>query len=405
MELLASIFGNLKALFFLFLFPVFWAIFYYGHSRKRQLLSLFASPHLLRSLMDSVDENKRQQKRLFLYLALFFIILALLRPQWGYTWVQVQHKGIDIMVVLDVSKSMLADDIKPNRLERAKREIRDLVQVISRQGGDRLGLVVFAGRAFVQCPLTFDYGIFNLFLDQISTDSIQKGGTGIINALHVAEDAFKSKLMQHKAIILITDGEENQIPVDESTPEKAQEETRKHLKETAKYLKDAGVRLFTIGIGSAEKGSYITLMKKQRSGQIEESILKDRKGNWVRSKMDQVALQMMALETNGVFYGTTGAGFLLEELYEKYIQQMQEKELAEDRVKRKEERFQFPLLFAILFLFLEPLISERKDFRQHQPRQKLSLLWILLSFILFISAIFVFHHFVRQYLWTPSPLG
>ncbi|MEK7485552.1 MAG: VWA domain-containing protein [Planctomycetota bacterium] len=360
MELLANIFGNLKALFFLFLFPIFWALFYYGKYRKQQALSQFASPHLLRSLMDSVDENKRQQKRNLFTIALFFLILTLLRPQWGYTWVQVQHKGIDIMVVLDVSKSMLADDIKPNRLERAKREIKDLVHILSQQGGDRLGLVIFAGRAFVQCPLTFDYGVFNLFLDQISTESIQKGGTGISNALHIAQDAFKSKLRQHKAIILITDGEENQIPVDESTPEKAQEQIRNHLKATAQYLREEGIRLFTVGIGSPEKGSYITLMKKQRSGQVEESILKDRKGNWVRSKMDKVALQMMALETNGVFFGTTGGGFLLEDLYEKHISQMQEKELSEDRVKRKEERFQFPLMIAILLLFIEPLLTERK---------------------------------------------
>lgn len=396
-EQFLSIFSHLKALFFLFLIPLFWGLFRYGNYQRKKALARFASPHLIQMLTESVDEQKRSQKRILLYIALLFLVLTLLRPRWGYTWVEVQQKGIDIMIVLDVSRSMLADDIKPDRLERAKREIKDLLAVLTQQGGDRIGLVIFSGRAFVQCPLTFDYGVFNLFLDQISTESIQKGGTAIVHALHTANDAFKSKLKQYKAIILITDGDENQIPVDNSNPQKAQEEIRKHLKDTAKFLREEGVRLFTIGIGS-EKGSYIPVVQKQKSGKIEKSLLKDRTGNHVRTKMDIVALQMMALETGGVFYGTSGGGFLLEELYEKHIRKMKEKELSEERVKRKEERFQFALLLAICLLFFEPLISEKKQAVGREKRV-VSWIWGIVLFLFLGGSIFLFQIFLTRYAW------
>jgi Ca-activated chloride channel family protein len=393
---LAEFFGNLKALFFLFLLPAFGILFLYGNRQRTKALHVFASPHLLKILLESVDLTKRRKKQQLILLAVLLLVVALLRPKWGYTWVDIYQEGIDIMVVLDVSKSMLADDISPsrseNRLERAKREIKDLVQVVSRKGGDRIGLTIFAGRAFVQCPLTFDFGAFNLFLDQISTNSIQLGGTGILNALETANRAFQSKLKQYKAIILITDGEENQIPVEEKDPQKAQEIIHGHLKKMAQYLRHEGVYVYTIGIGTRQ-GSLIPLTV-EKNGREEKTYLKDRQGEYVKTTLDRSALELLALETQGVFYGSGGGSLLLETLYEKHISKLKKKTLSGSREKRGEERFQIPLFFAFLLLFIEPLMSERRQIHalaSAQERQWKIWKFFVISF-LFISALALFFY-------------
>ncbi|MEE3253071.1 MAG: VWA domain-containing protein, partial [Nitrospinota bacterium] len=172
----------------------------------------------------------QKSKAIFVTLTFLFLFIALTRPQWGYQWEDYKQEGVDIIIALDVSRSMLAKDIKPTRLERAKRKISDLLNMLK---GDRIGLVAFAGTSFVQCPLTLDYAAARIFLNAIDTDLIPVQGTAIGDALRKSTNAFRTQENKSRAIILITDGED---------------QTGQAM-EAAEEAKKAGVKVFTIGIG------------------------------------------------------------------------------------------------------------------------------------------------------------
>ncbi|MCK5513335.1 MAG: VWA domain-containing protein, partial [Deltaproteobacteria bacterium] len=198
-------------------------------------------------------------------------IFALTRPQWGFHWEEIKRVGVDVMVAIDVSESMLAEDVKPNRLERAKREVIDLIEMME---GDRIGLIAFAGTSFVQCPLTLDYGACKMFLDYIDTDLIPVPGTAIAEAIRTSLKSFNKRERKSKALIIITDGEDHEgEPID-----------------AAKEAKKEGIKIFTIGVGR-EGGAPIPL--KDGSGGFK----KDRKGDMVITHLDEITLQKIALET------------------------------------------------------------------------------------------------------------
>jgi Ca-activated chloride channel family protein len=230
---------------------------------------------------------------------------------------------------------MLADDIKPNRLQAAKREINDLINVID---GDRVGLVAFAGTAFLQCPLTLDYGAFNLFLDDINTNLIPVGGTSFGEAIKKSMSAFSSKLKKHKAIVLITDGEDHQG----------------NAMEMAKAAKEQGIVIYTVGVGKKE-GAYIKL----KDGKGNETLLKDREGQVVKTRLDEVLLNKIALETGGAYTPAYGIQWGLANIYTNIIGNMEEKQLGGRKIKLYENRFQIPLFIAIILITLESLIGER----------------------------------------------
>ena len=218
------------------LFHFFWALIpflfflIWGNRRKYTLLVKFCGENLFPKLVGSSFKDQLKLRTIFLVSTFVFLMLALTRPQWGYQWEDINQEGVDIIVALDVSRSMLAEDIKPNRLERAKRKISDLLDMLR---GDRVGLVAFAGTSFVQCPLTLDYSAARIFLNAIDTDLIPVQGTALGDALRKSVKAFRTEDNKSKAIILITDGED---------------QTGQAL-QAAKEAREVGVKVFTIGIG------------------------------------------------------------------------------------------------------------------------------------------------------------
>ncbi|ODS31456.1 MAG: von Willebrand factor type A protein [Candidatus Scalindua rubra] len=288
----------------------------------------------------SVSKRKQIIKAAFAVVAILFVIFSLVQPKWGYHWEEVERKGIDIVVAVDTSRSMLADDIKPDRLGAAKREIRDLLNVVE---GDRIGLVAFAGTAFIQCPLTLDYGAFSLFLDDLDTNLIPVGGTSFGEAIKKSMSAFNDKLKKHKAIVLITDGEDHQG----------------NAIEMSKVAKDKGIIIYTVGVGKKE-GAYI----KVRDNRGKETLLKDKEGKVVKSRLDEIILNKIAIETGGAYTPAYGTQWGLANIYKNIIARMEEKQLGSKKIKLYENRYQIPLFIALILITLESLIGERA--RKHK---------------------------------------
>ena len=328
---------------YLYLLPIVFimTLAYFAFYRNRQnAIKKFVQAELMDSIVASVSKRKQKIKAVFIVIALLFIIFSLVQPKWGYHWEDVERRGIDIVVAVDTSRSMLADDIKPNRLQAAKREISDLINVID---GDRVGLVAFAGTAFLQCPLTLDYGAFNLFLDDINTNLIPVGGTSFGEAIKKSMSAFSSKLKKHKAIVLITDGEDHQG----------------NAMEMAKAAKEQGIVVYTVGVGKKE-GAYIRL----KDGKGNETLLKDREGQVVKTRLDEVLLNKIALETGGAYTPAYGTQWGLANIYTNIIGNMEEKQLGGRKIKLYENRFQIPLFIALILIMLESLIGERASKRK-----------------------------------------
>jgi len=315
-----------------FIMVLAYIVFY---KNKQNAIKKFVQAELMDSIVASVSKRKQKIKAIFVIMALLFIIFSLVQPKWGYHWEDVERRGIDLVVAVDTSRSMLADDIKPNRLQAAKREINDLINVID---GDRVGLVAFAGTAFLQCPLTLDYGAFNLFLDDINTSLIPVGGTSFGEAIKKSMSAFSSKLKKHKAIVLITDGEDHQG----------------NAMEMAKAAKEQGIIIYTVGVGKKE-GAYIKL----KDGKGNETLLKDREGQVVKTHLDEVLLNQIALETGGAYTPAYGTQWGLANIYTNIIANMEEKQLGGRKIKLYENRFQIPLFIALILITLESLIGER----------------------------------------------
>lgn len=328
-------FGNLSYLFLLWLIPCLVFFYIYAFLKKDRFIKEFCGEELYPRLIPSVQKGRQKFKAFLLILSVFFMIIALVRPKWGFHWEDIKRVGVDIIVAVDVSKSMLAQDVKPNRLERAKREVYDLCQMLE---GDRIGLIAFAGTSFVQCPLTLDYGAFRMFLDYLDPDLIPTPGTAIGGAIRKATQSFSRRERKSKALIIITDGEDHES----------------HPFEAAKEAKKEGIKIFTIGIG---KGSGTPIPAADGSG----GFLKDRKGNVVLSKLDEKTLQRIALETGGSYVPSVTGDMDLDKIYRSEIKgTMEKKELRSTRKKRWEERFQWFIFIGLLLLSAEFFVRERK---------------------------------------------
>ncbi len=325
---------NINYLYLLPLVFIMAAAYIVFFKNKQKALEKFAQAELLGRIVLSTSKRKQIAKAAFVITALLFILFSLVQPKWGYRWEEVERKGVDIVVAVDTSRSMLADDIKPNRLEAAKREISKLLNIIE---GDRIGLVAFAGSAFVQCPLTLDYGAFNLFLDDLNTSFIPVGGTNISGAIEKSMSVFNDELKKHKAIVLITDGEDHQG----------------NAVEIAKAAKEKGIIIYTIGVGKKD-GAYIRIREKGK-----EVFLKDREGKVVKSHLDEITLNKIALETEGAYSPAYGTQWGLDNVYKNIIAKMEKKQLSSSKVKLYENRYQIPLFVALILIALESLIGER----------------------------------------------
>lgn len=329
--------GSTESLWLLWLVPAALAFYVYVFRTKTRLLKRFASPEMLARLTSGVSRPRQVLKAALVLLGLLAAVLSLAELKWGFTWEEVTREGVDIVVALDVSDSMLVEDAESGgklpRLERAKREISDLLQLME---GDRIGLVAFAGAAFVECPLTLDYGAASLFLNTLDTDLIPVKGTAIGEAIRTSVGAFEGASHPSRAIILITDGEDH---------------TGDALR-AADEAKLAGVRIFTIGIGRDE-GAPIPdadggFRRDRRTGEI------------ILSKLDEPTLQKIALETGGRYVRSVTGDVDLEQIYTQGIKAtLEDQELGSKRRQRWEERYQWVLAVALLALMVEPLISER----------------------------------------------
>ena len=315
--------------------PAAAAFFVWALRRRREALERFAEARLLSTLAPDLDDRRQRWRAILLITVLTLIVVALAGPKWGFHWEEVHREGVDIVVALDTSRSMLAEDVKPNRLERAKLAVQDLVKQLH---GDRIGLVAFAGSAFVQCPLTLDYEAFAESLRAVDVGIIPKGGTAIAEAITTGIEAFEGHQGKHEALILITDGEDHGGKVDDA----------------AKLAADKGIKLYTVGIGTPD-GDLIPI-----TADGQQMFLKDRRGQVVKSRMDAEALQKIATTTNGAYVHAEGPSLGLDEVYNAYIAKMEKRELKSAMERRYEERFQVPLLLAFALLALEPFIGERR---------------------------------------------
>lgn len=296
----------------------------------------FAEDELLGQLTQSLNRKRQYLKASVITLSVLMIILTLLRPQWGFTWEEVKRSGLDILIAIDTSKSMLAEDIKPNRLERSKLAVRDLVKKLR---GDRIGLIAFSGSAFLQCPLTVDYNGFLLSLKSLDFNTIPRGGTSISSAIETALHSYEGGAKKYKVLVIITDGEDHEGDVI-----KVAEEAR-----------EAGITIYSIGIGTNE-GEIIPVTDESGNTMY----LKNRQGNVVKTRLDETTLQKIALTTGGSYVRATKTEFGLELIYKEKLSKMEKREIEDKMVKQYEERFQIPLIFAFVLLLLEPFISERK---------------------------------------------
>jgi Ca-activated chloride channel family protein len=327
--------GDTDSLWLLWLVPALFAFYVYAFRTRTRLLRRFAAAEMVERLTAGVSRPRQYFKAFLVLVGVLACVLALAELKWGFTWEEVKREGVDIVVALDVSDSMLVEDVesggKLSRLERAKREIADLLDLLE---GDRIGLVAFAGTAFVECPLTLDYGAAEIFLDAIDTDLIPVKGTDLAEAIGVSLAAFEGATHSSRAIILITDGEDH---------------TGQALK-AAEEAKLVGVRIFTIGIGRDE-GAPIPAAGGFR---------RDRRGEIVLSKLDEPTLQKIALNTGGRYVRSVTGDVDLEQIYAQGIKAtLEDQELGSKRRERWEERFQWVLAVALFVLMLEPLISER----------------------------------------------
>ncbi|MCM8797826.1 MAG: VWA domain-containing protein, partial [Candidatus Omnitrophica bacterium] len=200
-------FANTQAAYIFWLIIALIGFFLWVNAKRNRLLATFADNNLLAELLDSFDIRKYRFKQGLIIAFFSLAVFSLMRPQWGFKWQEIKRKGLDILVAVDVSKSMLAEDIKPNRLERTKLALGDFVKHLK---GDRIGLIAFSGSAFVQCPLTVDYNGFLLSVGALDTNIIPKGGTSISSAIRQAIDSYEGGLKKYKVLIIITDGEDHE---------------------------------------------------------------------------------------------------------------------------------------------------------------------------------------------------
>ncbi len=320
-------FARMEMLFLIWAVPVCFLLYLYGNKKRKKILETFSTRRGLKSIVPVRGDTRRWIKAGLALAAMTVMALALSGPQYGYKWQETQQQGVDIVIALDCSKSMLATDIKPTRLDRAKRKIYDLLGILE---GDRVGLVAFAGTAFLQCPLTLDYGAFHIFLQTLTPDYLPVGGTDISAAVRTSLSAFDEKVSSEKALILITDGENT----GEDDPIKAAEEAQK-----------AGVKIFCIGVGS-EGGVPVP--------EKEGSLKKDKSGQIVVTRLDEESLKKMAVLTGGTYVRSVAGDMDLELIYKQEIRgKMEQSALAGGRRQIWEDRYQWVLIFALIFLGVE----------------------------------------------------
>ncbi len=322
--------------------PLFLAIFFlaafYAWSlrRRRKIAERFIDKSLMKGMASALSPGRRAVKIMLISVSVWLAVFSLMRPQWGFRWEEMKRHGLDIMIAMDVSKSMLAQDVKPNRLERSKLAVQDMVAKLK---SDRVGLIAFAGTSFLQCPLTSDYSGFLLALGDLDTETIPQPGTAITSAIKAASKILEGADKKFKVLVVITDGEDHEGDALRASLEAAKE----------------GLKIFCVGVGTKE-GEIIPVVDERGS----RGYLKDKAGKVVKSSLNENALQEIALNTGGAYIRATGAEFGLNTLYDQKISKLEKREFESQMRKQYIERFQVFLGIAIILLFLEPFVRERR---------------------------------------------
>ena len=326
-------FAQAQYLFLLLLIPFFFIIQTVMLKLRRRRIRRFGDEELVAGLMPSYAKGRVWVRLTLFSIGFLFFVIGLSRPQIGAKLKEHETRGAEIMIVLDVSNSMLAEDYSPNRLERAKLAISRLVDKLRE---DRIGLIVFAGNAFVQLPITTDYVSAKMFLNSISTESVPVQGTAIGEAISTAMRSFSPQSEKSRAVIVITDGENHEDdPV-----------------EAARIAAEAGARVFTIGVGSPE-GKPIPM---------DGELLKDKEGNIVVTRLDEDVLKEVAAVGNGAYVRAGNNEFGLNPIIDD-IKKMEDEKYNSIVFEEYDEQFMYFLGIALFFFVLEMLIGDRKSKR------------------------------------------
>ena len=324
----------------LLLIPILTALFIRAERRGIIRLREFVSARLLPQLAGTVNRPRRMLRFGLQLLGLAFAIVSLAQPRWGYTFEDVKRKGLDLLIAVDTSRSMLSNDVQPNRLERVKLAAHDLINELQ---GDRVGLIAFAGRAFLQAPLTIDYDAAIESVNDLDTKTIPEGGTNISAAISLATQSFGKSAVGNRALVIFTDGEE----------------LSGDAVKNAKAAADAGVRIFTVGVGTPS-GSLIPIGGEDG----ETSFVKDSAGQVVKSKLDEKRLREVAQAAGGFYLHLENGPRTMQQLYTEGLAKMQAAEMDVRLSRRPIERYEWPLGAALVALALSILIGERKRSRE-----------------------------------------
>jgi Ca-activated chloride channel homolog len=316
--------------------PVLVLLFARAERRAALRLREFVSERLLPDLARTVDWRRRKLRFALVLIGFGLAITALAKPQWGYIYEEVKRKGLDLIFAVDTSRSMLSNDVPPSRLQRVKLATQDLLNELQ---GDRVGLIAFAGRAFLQAPLTIDYSATVESINDLDTNTIPEGGSNISAALDLAVQTFGKSAIGNRALIIFTDGEE----------------LSGDAMKTAKASAEAGVRIFTVGVGTSE-GSLIPITGEGGG----TAFVKDSNGQVVKSKLDEKRLKEIAEATGGFYIHLEDGPRTMRRLFADGLAKMQAGDIDDRMSRRPIERYQWPLGAAMLALIASFLIRERK---------------------------------------------
>lgn len=355
-------FGAPHWLYGLLVLPVLAVIFVQAERRIALRLRDFVAPRLLPQLTASVDRFRRTARLSLQLITLAGAFLALAQPRWGYVFEEAKRKGIDLLIAIDTSRSMLSNDVQPNRLQRVKLAAQDLIAELQ---GDRVGVIAFAGRAFLQAPLTIDYDAAVESINDIDTRTIPEGGTNISEAINLASQTYGKSAFGNRALVIFTDGEELSGDAVKS----------------AKAAAAAGIRIFTVGVGTPQ-GSLIPVTSDDGG----TAFVKDDKGQVVKSKLDEKRLREISESTGGFYLHLESGPQTMRQLVGEGLGKVTAKEMDVRLSRRPIERYQWPLGAGALALALSLLIGDRKRVRTREVRTAPKLAPAAVAALLFLFA-------------------
>lgn len=315
--------------------PLLIGLFLWSGRRKKSALRAFGEELTVTKLIQGYSSGREKLKICLFVLAMILLILALAQPQWGEEKKQIKRKGIDLVFMVDTSLSMLAQDVKPSRIEKSKFLMKSFLKHLK---GDRIGIVTFAGSGFLQSPLTLDYSAFALFADSIQVGYIPDPGSNLSEGIEQAIKSFATDKHKYRALIILTDGEA----------------TDGNVKDAIEIAKKEGVRIYTIGIGTLD-GEPIPL--KSEDGKI-SGYKKDAQGQIVITKLNEEVLKDIAKETGGLYFKASPSETETDLIYQ-HLQSLGKKELKERLVVEREDRFQSFILIGLILILIESLLSDR----------------------------------------------